>query len=67
MMKNDDIFWYGKVLDKKNDETKSGQLKVHIYNHTDDLSDDEQIWCMIVTPLTSFGSEIVSVPIDAVS
>lgn len=66
-MKNNDnnIFWYGKVIDKKNDETKSGQLKVHIYNDTDDLSDDEQIWCMTVTPLTSFGSEMVSVPIDA--
>ena len=24
---SDNLFWYGKVLDKKNDETKSGQLK----------------------------------------
>lgn len=62
---SDNLFWYGKVLDKKNDETKSGQLKVHIYNDTDELSDEQQIWCMTVTPLTSFGSEIVSVPIGA--
>ena len=59
-----DVFWFGKVI-AKDDEKKSNQLKVHIYNETDDLSDDEQLWCLTASPITSFGHETVSVPIGA--
>lgn len=64
---NDGQFYYffGKVLDKANDESRTGQIKVHIYNNTDDLNDDEQLYCQVCLPLNSFGNDSVSLPVGA--
>jgi uncharacterized protein involved in type VI secretion and phage assembly len=52
----------GYVVNIKDDPTRSGRVKVRIFNHQDDtqnVSDDDLPWCLVSQPITSAATHKV--------